>query len=355
MQSTYHNLGHERDWEMLYVRLLGQSRWCDEPHGSKFNFILNTVFGGELHNATIFLLHGLTPVRFAFLDGQARMSSLYYYERKLLPSLLDNFVPLSSIPESDTRWSLSTTSVPAFCRIVANNNHAAAVSNDEIALMKKHSKKEMLNKMLHQDALNTMAPTNLSDFISDMLSAEMKSFQPIVANDMPAYVKSMFLKVLKHMKTFDTRLAGKLFRKIKINHFLMANDDEYAKAVLEKLDPPPKPGKKELKRYKSLVSAPRGESPELTLMMYILGTTLSNQNCMKYMKRCIDREWVGSKQNNSHVHDIAMNKIHPGTVVNAFQNQEWREWWLVSLSTVIILIVLFHFSLVQTLFFVFSN
>jgi hypothetical protein len=84
----------------------------------------------DLVNITTLLFQALCPVRFAFLDGQARMLAVSHYIRQVLPqkdpSILNCLESMSDFVDSHgvgKAWSLHETGMVANCRLVVCNEN----------------------------------------------------------------------------------------------------------------------------------------------------------------------------------------------------------------------------------------
>jgi len=103
LETRYGNLEKLSHWRRLLSRLLSKFKWTGGTVPNSGHFIFR-----EVVSATINLFQSLTPIRFSFLDGNARIVSVAHYLRQLLPTP-DRILPLSSLSSSsfDLRWSPS--------------------------------------------------------------------------------------------------------------------------------------------------------------------------------------------------------------------------------------------------------
>jgi hypothetical protein len=282
--------------------------------------ILNMLFGGELENGTILLLQALTPVRFAFLDGQARMSAMHFYERKLLPSLYNTVTPLFSLDRVFRSWSLSHTSTPAECIFLTWNGEGdGSVSADILDEMKRSSKHAINLKTAALGDLSSMSPPCVSDFVSHMLANGLKSYTPCTASQLPDRVENTFYDVFCELRKFDVELSRKMLRGFNIPTKL-TKEKEIVDFAFNKTY-----GKMTSKRFQSLKKPPGGGSTcaHTHLIMAILGAVMCDSTSLGYLKRCMDKDWIIPITDSSQVHGVPLNELHPGTFVNDSIDGTW--------------------------------
>jgi hypothetical protein len=314
MSSTYNNLSTIEDWTGLFSHLLVRSKWCDEPSGERFDIILNQLFGGQLVNATVFLLHALTPIRFAFMDGQARMTTLHYVLRKLVPRIDGGVAPISHLTDKEIKVKLSQTSQPAVCIFAQDDNDGGPITVEFMSSLRGNSRKEMDKLTKTKQDLITMTPSNLSDAIVEMMDSVPHSEQPITVSNLLQRVDDMFLHVIATLRKFDKPLSNKIFRKIR-GADVLESDEKFIADVFEKLHPKPK-AKQTRKIFPSLLSNPTGGSTELTVLMYMVGAALCSTNSRRYLKQCMHKEWVVPIVDPAQVHGVPLDRLHKGTFVN---------------------------------------
>ena len=312
MEKTYHNLRSEKDWVKLFDHLLKQSGWWKDSSSTKYKQIQDEVFGGELINATILLLQGLTPVRIGFLDGQARAVAMYYYLLKVLPSMDGGFSPLTSMvtqAHACQHWTLLRTSEIAACHVHRCLDGNVTVEDAEE--LRKKSKESMEVHMSKFETLSTITPYSLSDSIGAVIrnATHLEREPDINFHD---HVIKIFKFILREIRVYDSRLATKIFKKMET---AAGNDVEVLFT--------------EIYTFKGDLLFPRlkgqykGPSPQVLVLMLVLGAMLADERNVLLIQHCMNKEWLVPITDKQQVHGAALENLHPGTFVNPSIKETW--------------------------------
>jgi hypothetical protein len=161
MSETYNDLKKRSDWMKLFRRLLHYSGWWDGQNELFVSFAAAAIFNWEIENGVTLLLQGLSPIRFAFLDGQARLTSLHYYIQGKIPDreiVRDMFFVNGTMKHDSSinvydSWLLSRTGHPATVCIYEDNT-MDSTSNQPLsnAFLKKLCKisKDQMSYLLNE-------------------------------------------------------------------------------------------------------------------------------------------------------------------------------------------------------------
>jgi len=331
MSVKYHNLDHEIYWMTLFRNLLRKSGRCtDDVKATEY---VQKVFGGEIINGAILLFQALSPIRFAFLDGQARMAAMHFFTRKILPCLDGSVVPLKKDPnnhELSKQWTLERTGEVGTCFFAQDISEAdwPNVTPRCIEYLTKTSKTVMEEMMAKWKTLDQIAPSNLSDCISCMIHLRQRALQAnriVGAIKLHVTLTFLFGKVLEAIRDFDTRLREVLFNRIRnvgTSYIADANyiTNLYSNIYVE--------GTK--KRFPSLQSPIKGGAPQLTVLMLILGTGLVNKESTALLQKCINKDWMVPVV--GHVRGVPIDDLHPGTYIGGSGNRTLfhENYYLVS-------------------------
>jgi len=304
-------MSHERDWVSLFDHLLKQAGWCHDSSSARYKQIQEVVFGGELINATILLLQSLTPVRVGLLDGQARAIALYYYLLKLAPSMDGKVVPLTDVvteSHAHKHWTLALTGEHAACHVHRCNEGNATM--EDVEELQQKSKESMERLMSKFDSLSNVTPYSLSDCVCTIVTKAMhlKQARGITFHD---HVIAMFKFFVREIGVFDKRLASKVFQKMQVS----SSDDDslFTKIYTFQGD----------LLFPRLKGQYKGPSPQVLVLMLIVGAALADERNMLSLKHCLNKEWLVPIVDPYQVHGIALEDLHPGTFVNPSMKETW--------------------------------
>lgn len=335
MTHNFNDLKTHSDWEKLFGHLMVKARLCKEEGDEIYSEILHNWFGNEVVNAVALLLQGLTPVRFAFLDGQCRITSLYYFQRKIIPRLEGGFDPLLEATklgseEIRQRWTLSKTGTLAKCTVhLVLDNPTPALAKSEISDLKAASLEIMRDLMNGIKLLAAVVPNNLSDCVGQMID-ESPYWEriPDAMQLAQTGMTDMFKHVLLIIYRYENLLPRKLFTKLSIPKELYDKPDDFVKFVYNKIYTGGK-----IKLFPSLKSRlHNGSAPELMVLMLVLGVALVKDKAMESLRRCINKEWIVPIVEARQVNDIPIERLHPATYVNFKHEITWYKSNLYAVS-----------------------
>lgn len=328
METTYNSLKLEENWFDLFYHLLDQSKLC---HPEQVHTFFSNVFGGELHNAVGLLLQGLTPVRFSFLDGQGRITSLHYYLRRTIPRRDGKVYPIIKIPKLEldatdvmVNWNIARSGVEATCyfflEMARDTNDEEEVSNEKMVELNKNSKVRMDSLVKEKKRYTSIVTTNLSSVIFELL--EENTCQPIdelanVLTSKRVIEKCKF--VLIKLYDVDEFLRAKLFGQDTWKNTIKGNMSKHNKldeAVFELL------GSNMTKVFPSLLNQ-HSKSPVAVVLLYILVALLDDPDSCRCFRGCMSRDWITPIETPLQVGGVALHDLHPGTFVNESMDLCW--------------------------------
>jgi len=293
LRVTYNNLASEDDWKLLFVQLLIVYNFGPDVDLDWFDYILEHVFKNELQNATVVLLQSLSPIRFAFIDGQSRITSVHHYLRKVVPHIdgtLSSLQEASRLSKSDFEktWTLSMTASPADCEIFTLPSTCGErfVSRRFLTEMRKISKRCMEKQMLARATFNSVVPNNLSDCVTEMIEERPKD-DIIVGLTISDKLEKMFKHVLRTIGRFDKMLQRRLLGSKLYEVVKNKSGDEYATEIYNRIRTV---GKR--RTHPSLKSKSKKAGGELMVLMLVLGTALYDVKATRYLETCINTEWL---------------------------------------------------------------
>lgn len=322
MTSTYNNLKEEKDWLKLFDRLVMKSGWCQPSEIGFSSRLLKDVFKGELQNAVGLLLHALTPVRFVFLEGQSRMTSLYNYQRKIIPTRELHPIPLSKATifldkqwSLQQHWSLVKTGDMAVCHFPDDvEADAVYVTFDYLAQLREISHKYMsfLSDTIH--TVKTVKLNNLADCIDQLIQHYHVTNVVYKASSLQGSLINAFKCVLTYVRSSEvelqTHLLGKKFQR-KLDekdetHFL----EELFHCIY-----------KLTSNGKTFPSLRTGEKippmlHELMVIMLVLGCALVDSTSRQYLACCMNKEWIVPILHEVQVENHPIENLHEETYVN---------------------------------------
>lgn len=320
--SIYNNLKEERDWRKLYQKLVVKCGWCQKTDSKRLQSILRDVFKGELENAVGLLLHGLSPVRMVFGEGQSRMASLYYYQRKIVPTRGIAPMPLSRATSSvrgtwslEQHWTLARTGDFAECFCVPNNDETSTpLTHEYLAELKAKSQKYMDLMTRTHHAVKSITLNNLADCVDGLIESCLSGNVATEPSNLVESLKQSFMLVLSHVCSSEHDLQKHLLGS-KYKELTATNE---AAEFVQRLFASIYKNRSDSKPFPSLLSASGigGGVPELAILMFVLGTALVDADSIKYLKCCMNKEWIVPIVAEEQIHNHSIDKLHPGTYIN---------------------------------------
>jgi len=322
METQFNNLRYEADWDKLFRHLFVQISWRGDNalQDASCKTILRDFFNNEYQSAVVLLLQSLSPIRFAFMDGQARMSSLYYFQRKLIPhlggkcSLLSTASGLSS-DDIAQRWSLAPTGDLANCRIyLPSAEHAGQdVSRSYMSEMLNVSKEYEKDRTKQKVQLDSMMPTNLNDCIIEMINKYRNQRTLAKASTITMSLTDAFRQVLRTMYEAGPLLQPKVFGANLFTDLLTVAEDTFLEEVYKKVYTA---GDKLI--YASFSKGKRTGSalPELMILMLVLGTALVDVKSRASLEKCVNNDWIVPLSSMANNYKVTPGEFHKGTFVS---------------------------------------
>jgi len=320
MDTRFNNLRYEADWQELSIHLLHMTGWAGEndPDDIVCKNILQEAFGNEYQSAAVLLLQSLTPIRFAFMDGQSRMTSLYYYERKLIPCRYKNDLAMSiaidlTLEDLSQRWNLARTGDFAKCRIYLPSAEDAGglVSRSYLLQMRSVSKDYMHDMNTKKASLVSMIPNNLNDCIIDMIEGYQDRTKTVDAHKITDSLKEAFCFVISGIHQLDNSTQLKLFGKKLYEDLAKPSEETFVEKAYKKIQ---KAEQRTL--YPSFATRSKSASPMLQLLMLVLGTALVDERSRKALQSCIDNDWIVPIQSIFSEYNYSADLFHAGTFVD---------------------------------------
>jgi len=341
-RNKFNNLYEEKDWWSLYLQLVGSSGYTVlAPSGASTEavgtYLLEKMFGGELVNATILFFQAQCPVRFAFLDGQARMASVHYYIRKILPGPDGTRLPLlSQFGMAMEEWTLRKTGRIASCRVIVpeEENWGAPALEGYLWLLRERSL-ALQNEQLEQreqlvtrlDSMAKITPTTFSDVLLRVVGAVRTTAQQHGIGE-PYTVATMHDAVREVMKTVCSWLArkevGVLAKLTKNSNVAVRAEgqgvEEYAEAIYATLFGKPD---SQVVMFPSL-KGKRSGLFNLQILVIMLGVTAGDSGSTSYLEDCIQKDWRAplselKHQCSAHFYDKATYIDETATRKNLFE------------------------------------
>jgi hypothetical protein len=174
MDHDYNNLKYRADQIKFINHLLFKSGLVVDDDTPDSMQIINELFKDNLYNACYVLLQSMSPIRFGFLDGQGRATSMNYFGRQVLPCPISGMKSLmSNCGKSDlslkAKWSLVETGAKSQCAFWTQD-HLGTVetmfNNAFCSEARKRSKQTMDRYMKQYGLLGSIAQSNLGDVIN---------------------------------------------------------------------------------------------------------------------------------------------------------------------------------------------
>jgi hypothetical protein len=338
LKDRYGNLKTEENWLELFHRLIYKSGGHSREASLK---ILEEVYGNELVNGTILLFQNKCPVRFAFMDGQARMAAVHYYIRKLVPTMDGKWMAMSSAysdnPSMLQQWSLANSAgkgVAAVCGVYMTDpdRRGCAVTMKEIWERRERSKECLDRLVQRRDHLNEMSPGCFSDVV--LRAAGAMATHQEKYNGGPPYVlgqilnkvndaiKFIFMWLVEQDSAMFLALVGDIKRKASSDKGTVKFGQELYGQMFSKegntkiwrIFPSLKDKKKQL------------GMPNLHLLILCLAAATTERKTAMYLEDCIEKDWIvrvgegRPPEGGSEGEDL-----HRGTFMGLGNKKTWYE------------------------------
>lgn len=326
MEKEYNNLRNQADWESLFKHLMVESGWCEESDTTSMELILSDIFGNECQSAVALLLQGLSPIRFAFMDGQSRMASMYHFERKIVPLEDGNCIPLLgvsglSLEQISGRWNTTETGQLAVCSMyLPPVEHAGKfVTREFLSLLRQVSKENTVCMDANHAKLQSMSPSNLNDCIIEMIDENPGREHPISVRNLLVDLTNAFLHVIKTVRHYGTLVQRRFLGKDTISILLKLDDEEFAKQCLKMIYTA---GDRVI--FPSLRTKSKSKASEFMVLMLVLGAALVDDFSAVRLKTCINQDWIVPINCMKTKYRIAPDDLHAGTFVDPSNpDTEW--------------------------------
>lgn len=333
MDQKYNNLRYESNWNALLDHLLVKSGRLEELNNDRKELILRCF--DNVHTAVIALLQSLSPIRFSFLDGQSRITSLFYFERKIVPSNDGPSIPLLeasglSLQEISQRWSLAATGDLANCflHLPPTDDAGRNVSRSFVSEMRKLSRQYCSDQSAKCAELKSITPTTLTDAIVAMIEESPARSHNATVDTIWEETEASFRHILKTIHQFDVLLQQKLLGPKTVLPMIDLDGADFAEQYLEKIGMIP-----DKIMFQSLKQSPRVrlEVDEIKVLMLFLATALVDQKSLVSLYDCINNNWISRVILPSSCGTGKLDDFHKGTCVSTLA-KAWfyPELYLVS-------------------------
>jgi hypothetical protein len=205
LERNFNNLASFHNWYQLYVHLHGKTSWPSQ----------NSLTIHELHHNQIvlwtkLLLHALTPIRLAFVDGQARIMAVSFFLEQTIPLTQESHLKLREhfdlTPDTEEE-QLSPS------QTTNKENLTTSVTTDMIIMTPKENDIDQLLddflKMSHSVCVNSEAaePFNLWDGILNLRRPlerleKKTNKQPWNLEDNTDYFRNYFYTIFYYVRHF---------------------------------------------------------------------------------------------------------------------------------------------------------
>jgi hypothetical protein len=328
MDKQYNNLRYESDWKALLDHLLVKSGLLDElTNNAKKTAILN--YFDNVHTAVIAILQSLSPIRFAFMDGQSRITSLFYFARKIVPCNDGPCIPLLeasglTLQKISQCWSLAATGNLAECAIhlPPADHFGTSVSRLFVTKMRKLSRQYCYIQSERFVDLKSITPTTLTDAIIAMIEESPASRHNASVDTIWEKMEHSFRHILQTIHHFDVLLQQKLLGpKTVFPTMIDLDDTDFAEEYLKKIGI----AQKKIGMAQKKIMFPslkqdaglRLEVDEIKVLILVLATALVDQQSMESLYDCINNNWISSTDQPSACSPLALNHYHKGTFVSS--------------------------------------
>jgi hypothetical protein len=336
----YGNLRNEEDWFKLFHHLIEKSFGAkEEDSEERSKEILASVFGNELVNATILYFQSLCPVRFAFMDGQARMAAVHYYIRKIVPTMDGKALGLSSVyrnnPKVLRHWSLRKSAGKdklAACTVYLPkpSRRGFPVTQYEIWERREVSKDCLDRLLLKRDHLLGMAPALFSDALLRLAGAmatyeeEYGGGPPYVLGHILTKVKDVinfiFMWLVKHDNATFLALVGNIQRKRKENEGPM----EYGEQLYKKMFG--ESSEKTRRIFPSLRERKKFGMQNLHALILFLAASTTERKSLMYLEDCVKKDWIVQIGEGKLPAGCGEGEeLHPGTFIEHGNKKAWYQ------------------------------
>lgn len=335
MEEEYNNLRYQDDWESLFKHLLVKSGWCHASDVTSMESALSHTFGNECQSAVALLLQGLSPIRFAFMDGQSRMASMYHFERKTIPLADGNCKPLVaasglSLEEISGRWSTTPTAELALCYVYLPppNDDGKTVAKSFLSRLREISKKNTVVMDSHHAKLQSVSPSNLNDCIVEMIDKNpARKKPPVNIRDLLVDLENAFLHVIKTVRHYGVLVQQRFLGNDTIMKLQKLDDDSFAKQTLEMIHPA---GKRKI--FLSFKTRSKSKAPEFLVLMLVLAAALVDESSAELLQNCINQDWIVPINGMEIEYEVTSDDLHGGTFVDPSRCD--IEWFLSKLYLV---------------------
>jgi hypothetical protein len=300
--ETFGHLSTNKDWSNLLDHLLC---YCDLKDA-----LAGNIPKDDIINFVILLFQSVCPIRFAFLDGQARAVSTAFYLRKMFPTgpvSRELFRPLGMV-EAELKnkevvdhldWSISKTGLTARCNI----NFPADVGPSKVVTIDKQLDQMFDHSKTLLDSLTNMTPRNLGDAILYVI----RKHDLETGNDpIQTTVRLCYEHVVDRLCDYDEALASKLFPNLPNRQELAKNNELFHNVIRDKSTTPFPTPKGNL----------RGTDAEVVALMYTVGCLLVGMRQHHVLERCMNTEWkVPILHKDQIPGDYEISDLHKHTFV----------------------------------------
>jgi len=323
MEKNFNNLRYQSDWINLLRHLLVRSGWFA---GSDTRLDRYACTHKNHPAFVVTLLQGLSPIRFAFMDGQSRITSLFYYERSIVPSHLGLYTPLVTASRMKIKrlskvWNLHGTGGLADCyvHLPPSQNAGMKVSKAFVLQMRELSRQYcMQQNKLHAD-LKSITPTTLMDVIMEVIKNSPDTEEETSRKkDIWDQLLGAFHHILETVHQFDTLLQEKLLGANFGSKVAELDGKPFATKVLEII----KSTKEKLMFPRYTESNMRFGNPEFTVVMLVLGTALVDNKVTDLLRDCINNDWMVPISTIESMMELKLGALHPGTFVSLSGDDE---------------------------------
>jgi hypothetical protein len=325
--ETFGNLGSKDDWQRLYDHLMAISGLEGRhPATSMHPSIISTMFQFELVNSTVLLFQALCPIRFAFIDGQARVVSVAYYNRKLLPTASVSGFPVNPLLTSidcfsvsdgsnhraGWRWSNPKTVTPASCLVLlarathSNTDPRGCSENFTASLMQISKHRWEVSTSLCSGRICSQA---ISYTIASFSSSSAEQLDKRLEN-IPARMAGIFEYVVGQFSSFHSQLSRELFPPSPGMHSCLAKMRESWK-------------KRSFPNVRTKLQR-NTFPPGLFMLTMLVGCGLADDLSKRLLKDCISSEWKVPIGATDIIEGFTRAELHCGTYVgDVGDNQAW--------------------------------
>ena len=165
--------------------------------------------------------------------------------------------------------------------------------------------------MLKYETLSTTTPYSLSDSIRAVIT-EATHLEREPGINFHDHVTRIFKFILREIRVYDSCLATKIFKKM----------ETAAGGDVEALFTEIYTFKGDL-LFLRLKGQYKGPSPQVLVLMLVLGAMLADKRNVLLIQHCMNKEWLVPITDEQQVHGAALENLHPGTFVNPAIKETW--------------------------------